>query len=183
MKSTLNYLKMALPFLLIFMGCQKLKPESVQIPEYPDFLALLNKQVAILTGSKIQKEVSLGDLTEVKDLEMDSIKWAQELSFLKEVNPNQPEYVGAFNKSEEGDLKVLTLKEGESGALKKVKYSVTESEYQSIYITLHEDKDVYMHHRDITMDFEKGRLSKMEIEGYQKMMFKDTVKFKVKVLL
>ncbi|WP_420317171.1 hypothetical protein [Ekhidna sp.] len=176
-------MKKIIVILLVICSCQKLQPEDVLIPEYPDFKELMNQQVEALAESSIQKEVWLEGKNEVQALEMDSIMWADELFFLKEVNPNQPEYVGAFEKSIEYDFQVLELKEEESGPLKKVKYLQRNGSYQLIQITFHEDKDVYVHHRDIEMDFKEGVLNSLLINGYQKMMFKDTVRFGVKLVV
>ena len=167
--------------ILILLGCQKLKPESVSIPEYPDFEELMTQQVEILGQTKIKKVVWLEGQSEVQEMTMDSANWAKELSFLKEINPNQPEYVGAFEKSTEDNYQILTLGPDERGALKQVKYTYTEGEYHSILATFHEDKDVYVHHRDIEMNFEKGILNSLSIDGYQKMMLKDTVRFGINV--
>lgn len=131
----------------------------------------------LLGAGKIEKQVMLGDEQETQIIMMDSTKWVDELSFLKEINPNQPEYVGAFEKSEEGNTEILSLGTNESGALKKVQYTKDEDGYSSIAATFHEDKDVYVHHREIKMNFEKGILSSYKIDGYQKMMMKDTVRF------
>ncbi|SNS47680.1 hypothetical protein SAMN05421640_0309 [Ekhidna lutea] len=168
-----------LVLLLVLASCQKLKPESVAIPEYPDFEQLMTQQVKMLGQTKIKKEAWLEGKSEVHAMNMDSTKWAEELSFLKEINPNQPEYVGAFEKSSEGDLQILTLGAEENGALKKVKYSKSGENYKRIAATFHEDKDVYVHHREIEMIFENGILNSLTIDGYQKMMFKDTVRFRI----
>ena len=165
--------------LLVLSGCQKLKPESVSIPEYPDFKVLMKEQVALQGKTKIKKTVWLEGQSEARVLEMDSTKWAEELTFLKEINPNQPEYVGAFAKSKEGESQILTLGSEESGPLKEVKYLTDGDNYERILASFHEDKDVYVHHRDIELSFEEGKLSSLNIDGYQKMMFKDTVRFRI----
>lgn len=165
--------------LLVLSGCQKLKPEPVSIPEYPDFKVLMQEQVAALGNTKIKKTVWLEGQSEVKVQDMDSSRWTEELSFMKEINPNQPEYVGAFEKFREGDLQVLTLGKNESGPLKKVRYTKMGNDFERIHVTFHEDKDVYVHYRDIELSFEEGKLSSVNIDGYQKMMFKDTVRFRI----
>lgn len=175
----LNFLSL----LLVLVSCQKLKPESVQIPEYPDLKSLMNDQVKLLGKGRIKKEVWLDGRSEVRIIEMDSTKWADELSFLKEINPNQPEYVGSFEKSADGQNQILTLSPNENGAIKKISISKSDAGYQQVIATFHEDKDVYVHHREIEMTFEKGMLNSLKIDGYQKMMFKDTVRFRVKVII
>lgn len=167
--------------LIIVAGCQQLKPESIRSSIYPDYEALMMEQVVLLNNTRAKKEVWLDGKREVRVMEMDSTSWAKELSFLKEINPNQPEYVGALKKSGDELNLTLTLAEGERGVLKATSYSKSDAGYIEINAELHEDKDVYVHHRDISMKFESGLLSEITIDGYQKMMFKDTVRFKILV--
>ncbi|WP_420576662.1 hypothetical protein [Ekhidna sp.] len=170
-----------LVLLLVLASCQKLKPESVSIPEYPDFENLIKTQADLLGNTRIKKTVRLENRTEVKIVEMDSAKWAEELSFLKEINPNQPEYVGAFTKETDGNKTLLTLGPDEKGELKKISYIKIGDIYSTMNATFHEDKDVYVHHRDINVTFRDGLIQSVEINGYQKMMFRDTVRFGINI--
>ena len=165
----------------ILIGCQKLKPESVKIPEYPDFRKLMSEQVELLGNSRIKKEVWLDGQREIRVLEMDFTRWTEELSFLKEINPGQPGYVGVFVKSGDELSQTLNLAEGENGSLKKVSFSKNDGTYENIEVSFHENKDVYVHHREIALNFEKGKLSSYQINGYQKIMFKDTVRFRISI--
>ncbi|WP_436514399.1 hypothetical protein [Ekhidna sp. To15] len=174
-------LKIGTLALLLFTGCQKLKPDSVQIPEYPDYAELMTSQAELLGNGKATKKVSLKGKNETHVLNMDSAKWVKELSFLKEINPNQPEYVGAFVKSGDELNQTLNLAEGENGPLKRTTFSIGDAGYEKVIAIFHEDKDVYIHHREIELNFADGLLRSFQIEGYQKMMFKDTVRFSVEV--
>ena len=178
MNQTSNF-SFGIVLIVALVSCQRLKPESVQIPEYPDYATLMAEQVELLRNRDVKKEVWLEDKSEVKVLDMDSASWAEELSFLKEINPSQPEYIGAFEKSGDDLSQTLTLSVGEKGALKQTTYSRTENSFSRIKATFHEDKDVYIHHRDIEMSFKEGVLDALQIDGYQKMMFNDTVRFRI----
>ncbi|WP_425389729.1 hypothetical protein [Ekhidna sp.] len=167
--------------ILILLGCQKLKPEDVEIPEYPNFEELIKQQVPLLGKTTIKKTVSLEGQSEEQVVQMDTTKWKNELDFLKEINPNQPEYIGAFTKEQNGNQTVLTLGPEEKGELKNVRYVKIGDIYSAINATFHEDKDVYVHHRDISIDFRDGLIQSIEINGYQKMMFKDTVRFGISI--
>ena len=172
-----------LSFILIFglFSCQQLKPDTVRVPEYPDYENLMNTQVTLLANRKVRKTVTLGGDSEVKVLKLDSVKWTKELAFLKEINPNQPEYIGAFVKSGDASNQTLTLAAGENGALRSTSYAKSEAGFERISAVFHEDKDVYIHHRDIQLAFDDGVLHSVLIDGYQKMMFKDTIRFKIEI--
>ncbi|MEP1034003.1 hypothetical protein [Ekhidna sp.] len=177
----LTTIKIFAVLLIALTGCQKFKPSEVTIPEYPDYSALMVEQVEFLRNSGARKEVWLDGKSEVRVLNMDSTTWSEELAFLKEVNPNQPEYVGAFEKSGDEFSQTLTLVAGENGALKRTTFSKSDIGYQKINATFHEDKDVYIHHREIELNFQNGLLRSLQIDGYQKMMFKDTVRFRIQI--
>ena len=163
-----------------FFSCEKLKPESLDIPEYPDLKEVYNQQIQSLTSSMLNKEVWLDGISEARTLTMDSTQWAKELSFLKEINPNQPEYVGAFSKSIEGTKTILSLNPGEGASLKELSYDQQAGVFSIIRAIIHEDKDVYVHHREIEVFFQNGLLSKYQINGYQKIVLKDTIEFRIK---
>ena len=125
------------------------------------------------------KEVWLDGQSESQNLKMDSIGWSAELSFLKEINPNQSEYVGGFDRKDSDGLTTLTLKSTESGALKKFSFASVNGEIISIQAIIHEDKDVYVHHRDISLKLADGEISGFKIDGYQKILLKDTIRFSI----
>lgn len=160
-------------------SCEKLKPESVSIPEYPDLEQLYHQQTQSLASHKLKKEVWLDGKNEVKMLDMDTTEWKKELSFLKEINPNTPEYVSAFRKVENESEIQLKLSSGEKGELKMLTYSLNDDGFTIIKATIHEEKEVYVHHRDFDLSFEKGLLKSYEITGYQKIVLKDTIEFKI----
>jgi len=163
--------------LFILLACQKVKPEHVSIPEYPDLEEFYLSQARSLEKSALEKTVSLEGQRETNTFEMDTTEWKEELSFFKEMNPDQSEYVGVFNVKQDNVSKTLSIKEGENGILKKLALEKDGKSYSSISATVHEDKDVYIHHREIEVILENGLIKSFEIKGYQKMLFKDTVRF------
>lgn len=173
-------LKTSILLLILALGsCQKLRPAQTTIADYPDLSVIHADQYRTLANSSLMKEVSMGPDGETKQFEMDTSRWKKELSFMLEMNPSQPEYLGAFERSEEGSSTKLVLKEGESGILKELVLRSSNSGYTSILATIHEDKDIFTHHRDIEIIFENGLISQFEITGYQKVLLKDTIEFKI----
>lgn len=168
---------------IVITSCQKLQPESIIVSDYPDFKYLLENQVALLGNQGARKEVLLDTSSEVKSMEMDSVRWTKELEFLLELNPNQSGYSGAFNITSEDELELLTLKPGEKGALKKIRIQKEGKNFKSLEATYHEAKDVYTHHREVMMQFKNGMLNEYTIDGYQKMLFKDTIRFRITITL
>lgn len=164
---------------LFFVGCQKLKPKEISIPEYPDLQVLSEEQANLLSTLQLKKTVHLNEEREEKTFQMDTSKWKKELSFLDELNPNRPEYVGVFEVEEMENVIKLNLKEGESGILKNLVITKVKGQYVRISGTIHENRDVYICHKDTEVLFKSGLIHVWKILGYQKMMFNDTVNFKI----
>lgn len=173
-------LKFFLALLILWGGCQKLTPKIVRIPDYPDINQLYKDQVKQLDSKGLTKEVILDTKREKRTFQMDTSAWKKELSFLSEINPNQAEYVGVFEVQENDHQIELNLKSGEIGVLKHLTVIKLEDQFQSIRAIVHEDKDVYTHHREVKLTFDDNLLNSFEIKGYQKMLFKDTVRFAIR---
>ncbi|MBC6409994.1 MAG: hypothetical protein GDA42_05985 [Ekhidna sp.] len=167
--------------LVILIGsCQKLPPESAAPPHYPDIHQIYETQIRKLHGRSLIKKASLDSESEKRTFSMDSTEWKDELSFLAEINPDQPEYTGVFDVEESNEVIRLKLKESENSILKKLVITLSGDDYQSISAILHEDKDVYTHHRELLILLDNGLISSFEMSGYRKMVFRDTVWFGIK---
>lgn len=165
--------------MILAFGCQGLRPDAVDITSFSQVDQLFQNQVLGLSGKELEKEVWLDGSKEIKLLKLDSSGWAKELSFLGEIDPNQPEYVGAFE-VEESDQEVnLRLRSEERSALRKFSYQVQSEEITTVDAIIHEDKDVFVYHKEILLNFEGGLLRQYRIEGFQKILTKDTIKFRI----
>jgi len=165
--------------LLSAMACQKLNPRQIVAPEYPDFNLLFNEQVQKLATSQLNKKIVLDDAVEERTFTMDTSLWKKELSFLKEINPNRPEFIGSFQKEESPEHIFLKLKAGETGAIEEIYLKKIGSTYTILDATFHENKDLYTYHKKIEVSFKDGLISSYEINGYQKVLMKDTLRFRI----
>ncbi|MEP5613287.1 MAG: hypothetical protein ABJP45_13630 [Cyclobacteriaceae bacterium] len=164
--------------IMFLAGCG-MQPNLDTVSNYVEIDSLLTTQFDLLYKKSLVKEVWLDGQSESQELAMDSLDWRTELSFLKEINPNQPEYVGGFAGDDSDDLTTLALKSSESGALKKFSFASKNGKINSIQAIIHEDKDVYVHHRDINLKLENSEIVEYQIDGYQKIMLKDTIWFRI----
>ena len=171
----MRYILKTLFFLIV--GCSQFKPETGGTKPYPRLDSLLSQNQPT-SKTVLMKTVWLDESTESKEIALDSVGWASEFSFLEEINPNQAEYVGAFDELLSNGF-FLSLKEGENGSLKKLSVLETDST-TSIVALIHEDKDIFVHHREIELILEDGIISSYRIDGFQKILYKDTIKFSVK---
>ena len=155
-----------------------LRPEAVNVTTYPEVDRLLSNHQS---AKKIQlkKEVMLDGDSEIQTVEMDSLQWQKELSFLKELNPNQAAYIGAFEEIQKEDDLLLKLKTGEKGILKSLRIRKVDEQLTELHATIHEDKDIFTHHRDVSVIFEDESISSFQIKGFQKILLKDTIRFEI----
>ncbi len=165
---------------VVLTSCQSLKPEEITVASYPEIDVLFKRQTDNFFNQQLEKEVWLDGNTEKQNLHMDTSLWKKELSFLNEINPNQPAYAGVFSETKENNAVRLQLNSGEKGALSKFFYQKSGNHIDSIMATIYEDKDIYVYHKDIYLKFSKGLLTNFTINGYQKIMLKDTIRFTVK---
>ncbi len=162
--------------LLLCLSCQKVGKPAVD--EYPDMKLLLDKQISLLNGKTLAKRVSLGSVVEVDTFQMDTDKWKQELSFFKDINPNLPDYTGVFEMTDTELLTSLRPKEGEDASLKMLTI-LREGSKRSIKATLHQEAPIYTHHQNINVLFEEGAIRSYQVDGYQKILLQDTIKFSI----
>lgn len=164
---------------VLLLGCKKFEPAEEANVKYPGIDKLLTRQLTEITSKKLQKQVWLGDESEIQLFDVDSSMLTRELDFLGEINPNAPEYVGAFNEDVSLVHLALTLNEGENGSLKYFRSSKSANQTQSIEATIHEDKDIFTHHREIKINLFKDVITDYEITGYQRIVRRDTIRFSI----
>lgn len=163
----------------LFVSCSQSNREQVMTSMPYSSLGETLKSQYDRSNLQVEKRVKLDDKEETKVLSMDSIKWGKEISFLDEINPNRPEYVGAFVETIDPSKMQLKLKAEEKGALKQLIVEKNGEEIKRIVATIYEDKEIYSHKREVSIAFRDNLISKYLISGYQKMLFKDTIYFEI----
>ncbi len=163
---------------ILLQSCSGFKQEQIKASSYPEIDKIFADQYRVL-GQQLEKSVMLQGKEEIRMLTMDSTAWKEELSFLDELNPNQPEYVGAFDERKSTTVTDLKLKPAEKGALSRFLYEKEKGKIVRIQATIRENKDIFIHYREVSITFEDGLISEYYIHGYQKILFKDTISFKI----
>lgn len=126
----------------------------------------------------VRKTIVLDGIEEIKSIEPDSVAWLKEVGFLEEINPNKPEYKGAFEEESLENQLSLKLKEGENGSIKS--FSIKTTGNQSVVnVTIQEDKTIFVHQKKVSAKFLDGKLTEYSIEGTQKIILKDAIDFSI----
>ena len=164
---------------ICLVSCQKLRPEKINVSEYPDLSSIYVDQYKLLHNETVQKEVWLNGDYESKVIPMDSARWKEELLFLKEIDPSKPELVGVFEKTENKKGILLLVKNGEKSSLRRLGISYEGGLTTSINAIIHEQKEVFTYYHEIQVKFSEGIINQWQIKGYQSMMLSDTVNFEL----
>ncbi len=147
---------------------------------YFDFDELLNSQVKKLTSEKLSltKRVTKGQVQETSAIVMDSAAWVNEFRLLRDFNPADSRYVGAFEITEEKAVTRYTLKTDQTAGLKSFEF-VTSGD-STIYRGLfEEDKTIYTHRRAMELVLVNDRFEKLKIEVVQVKFPLDSLIFKI----
>ncbi|MEO9475501.1 MAG: hypothetical protein ABJG41_08200 [Cyclobacteriaceae bacterium] len=164
---------LALLPLLIVIACQK--PQS-NLDVYYDLEGRMNQQVAKLTAENagLKKTIIVGEEKETKTFDPDSLGWAEHLDILVDFTPADPAFVGAFDVKEVDGKTLYAVKPGLKVPLKSFEVGVV-GKGENISAVLKNDKSVFSDYKKMTLRFRDDRLAFFKVEGFQKMMLKDTV--------
>ncbi|MEP4532164.1 MAG: hypothetical protein ABJ004_03695 [Cyclobacteriaceae bacterium] len=163
----------ALFLLLIVIACEK--PQS-NLDTYYDLEDRLNQQVVKLTAEKagLKKTIIVGEEKETKTFEPDSLGWSEHLDILADFTPADPAFVGAFDITEVDGKTQYKVKPGLKVPLRSFEVGNV-GKGEIISAVLENDKTVFSDYKKMTLRFRDDQLAFFKVEGFQKMMLKDTV--------
>lgn len=171
-------IKIIIP-LLILAICSCVEPKA-NIGNYYDLEAELDNQIVVLSGRNYQlkKTVRIAEANESHTFDPDSTDWKKHLDILKKFSPAIPSLVGSFEINRVGESEVYTLKENAKSDLKYFSI-VSSGSNMVIEGTVLESRTIYEDFRKVEILFEDKILSKFKLEGYQKMILKDTIYYTI----
>lgn len=173
-------------------GCQEVVNKKVQnTQQYFDLKGLLEEQVNLLDSLEptVNKTTYIDGREENQSLHFDSSAWAREMEIFYEVDINDPILRDAYQLIEEsiGDslmVESYTSKD-KSAEIEFLKIFYPPEKDAPLYITavFSEKNALYDSKRSLKLIFEKQQglnvLKGYSIEGVQKMLLKDTIRYKI----
>lgn len=165
--------------ILLLSGCQENRQSAIKPDLFFDLDSLLDAQVRMLSEQQytLTKSVRMDGKEEKRQTTPDSAGWATELIIIKDFDLNKPTNVGAYKVSEEGDAIRYELTADIDAPVKNFEVISTAGHVSRISSNYFEDKSIYQHRRNLTLEFEEGRLKAYEVKGFQKMILKDTISY------
>ncbi len=185
-------IKTALFFIAVGLsGCLD-KPEK-QAVYYFNLDSMLIAQKAYLQGNSMQldKWAYVDADTSQNTYKPDSLGWKDELAFFNKMNINKPVLQGVYNVEVTEDvhsnllIKSFIPAEGSDVEVQYLKlyYLDNISQLKKMEALYQENNPIYKSQRKFTLFFEDksgvAYLDKFLVEGSQKMILKDSVKFKI----
>lgn len=172
-------------FIVIVSSCQPSEDSNFKVKsDFIDLDSLIAQQVEMAKGRKLMKTIEFDGKVENRELQPTHEEWATELNTFKSLNINRAYLVGSYEKY--SDPKNMTLeyglKEGEKGGPLYVKMWTDEHDgLKEIDGALHESNTLYTAEKRYNLRFDpnNGRLLSYEFSGYQKLILRDTVQFKI----
>ncbi len=174
--------------LLLVSGCGT--KERNTIDKYFDTLGFIDEQITLLNHNQVQlsKTVAFGDKTESILVETpDSTLWQKELRIFREHDINKPVLVDAYQTSEQtrnGEkITAYKLKDSTgSGILDMEIIYDAKGEVSSWSSSFLEENLLYCNFRKVKLTTDtNGMLSSYLVDGFHKLMFKDTVHYQLQV--
>lgn len=173
-----------LVILSLLAGCSQKKP-AVQAREFYNFDSLVSSQIKTISTHTLEKSVEIGEMKDSASFVPNEAQWSNELAIFRQLDEvNKASFRDAYTVTETRDTKSnLNVREIKSNrlvpvALLRLYYLRSLKDLRKIEATWTEENTLYVNDRKLTMEFE-GMMHKYTIEGFQKMVMNDSVKFRI----
>jgi hypothetical protein len=147
----------------------------------------VEKQIALLDSLRppIDKLVRMGEEEETRQIR--HVTWSHELDLLAQVDIDKPGLRGSYTVQQENPhVRVYQLKPGEKSDVQflKLEFGKDTTQILGLEAILAQSNQLYASEKKIRARFEalpeaSSRLTSYQIDGFQKLMFNDTVTFAV----
>lgn len=171
-------------FLLITIligSCAENKKAARDLRVYFDLDSLLDQQVIKLSegGFVVEKTVTMDGESETQTGVFDSAGWAGAFAIVRDFDLNKPYNVGAYTETRSGGTLNYELTDKTLDAPVQYFTLVDSDSLLEISSEYFEDKSIYQHRRKLHLKFKDDLLVKYEIRGFQKMVMKDTIYYRI----
>lgn len=174
-----NVQRLVLLFVIVLLSSCSQKQSGSTKPFY-DIDSLITSQIQSLQGFQLNKSVEIDGKKEQTTFAPDSLQWAHELDIFRQVDQiNKASFRDAYVVTDTKDVNSnLTVRELKANrpvpvSLVRFYYLRTPKDLRKIEASLMEENSLYVNDRRMMIELGKS----YRIEGIQKMMMSDSVKF------
>ncbi|MCB2378616.1 hypothetical protein LGH70_13530 [Hymenobacter sp. BT635] len=166
--------------------------QPVRKPLYFDVKGLLDNQTKLLTQHRpaVEKQVALRNGT-VETTRVEQVDWSKELQIFYQADINKPALRGAYEAQspQAGDtinlVKVYRRKAGIENIVDQLRVEENDTQSGAIEAVLTQDNPLFFSRKTLTLNYQHGLLNSYKVEGVQKLVMFDTLRYSatVRVLL
>lgn len=167
---------------LFIIGCFACEAPIDQSGESGNFALsqLIDDQVTIL-GSEtwhVNKEVLVNEAKDQLQQQLDSAALKGELAIFSAFDPGKSQFKNAFDITESAGVTIYTKKDSERQSLKWVEVEGSGDDLR-ITAEILEETSIYTNQKKMDLRIQSGILQSYALQGYQKMLFRDTTFFEM----
>lgn len=173
-------------FFLVIEACSPISASKENEKRYFDLASFIQKQIDLLSNQSlwIEKKIYLDG--KQQEISTDSINWAKELALFKEADLNSPSLVGNYDIKEDKQARTLTylakedrLKVREIQLVLGGDRNIENINIEEVKIVYAENNQLYEISRKMNMKIKNGQLHAYTIQGFQKVVFKDSMVYEI----
>lgn len=178
------------PFCWMLTGCSGDAEDEDKIKDYYDVQSLFVGQPTLLRNFTFTKKANIDGQSEEKEVSFDSLGWSKELAMFANMDINKAAYLGAYEIEETTteNGKAISYKR-KAGTVSGVVWMTVAFDHQGSPLRFsglfQEQNALYQNERKLSADFVvhngSAVLTNYTIKGYQKILMKDTVQYKIEL--
>lgn len=173
-------------FFFIFLGCLACETsvEQKTTSGYFDLDEVLTGQVDKLGNGTLRSEklIEINDASDRIVKELDSALLNEELAVFKSFDPGLSRYRNAFTVTESDGATIYTKKDDVKQSLQWVKVE-RHATMITVSAEILEETSIYTNQKKMSLVLESDQIKSFSLLGYQKMLFKDTAFFDMRVTI
>jgi hypothetical protein len=170
-------------FLLCLFACSDLqmKPQAAT-NLYFDLPSFVKQQIEILKKQpcKVQKSLTSGNQTQ--EISAAMVDWQKELALFLEADINKPALRDAYFVNQDKS-KIEYLAMDKKAKIRRILVKGSAENPTEIQVSMLDANLLYQTEKEFFMQFENNKLSNYEIKGFQKVLFKEQLDYKMQAKL
>ncbi|SFF31323.1 hypothetical protein [Thermoflexibacter ruber] len=173
-------------FFLVIEACSPTASSKENEKRYFDLASFVQKQVDKLSKQSLLVEKKIYLDGKQQKIFSDSINWAKELALFKEADVNSPSLVGSYDIKEDKQAHTLSyLAKEDRVKVREIQLvlggdgSIENINVEEVKIVYAENNQLYEISRKMSMKVKNEQLHAYTIQGFQKVVFKDSMVYEI----
>ncbi|GAB4187597.1 MAG: hypothetical protein OHK0057_24050 [Thermoflexibacter sp.] len=173
-------------FFLVIEACSPTSSSKENEKRYFDLASFVQEQVDKLSNQSLLVEKKIYLDGKQQEIFSDSINWAKELALFREADLNSPSLVGSYDIKEDKQARTLSyLAKEDRLRVREIQLvlggdgSIENINIEEVKIVYAENNQLYEISRKMSMKVKNEQLHAYTIQGFQKVIFKDSMVYEI----